>query len=164
MLFIQFHIFVRELSIQRYISISDLFFRKETKCDCPIPCTRFVYDATVTYADTSTYDGQQFLRNSDTTRLLQKYIHARDTVQRVDKAIAKSDRTLMNLFNEEMDELEVEMHNAAKDIEDCTASLWVEMKDLIERTNFHKSWGLDKVHYMIKYNFIRGWTVREERT
>ena len=64
-------------------------------CDCPTPCQRKMYEAKISYAETSKFDTRRHQRAADTVLLQAKFHKALETAQRVDEVIVARDRELV---------------------------------------------------------------------
>ena len=59
--------------------ITELYRSRElSECNCPQPCHRTIFNPSISYAGTSDFDAQLFLRNVNKTILSENYMYARD--------------------------------------------------------------------------------------
>ena len=82
----------RSNSIAQFLHTED--FNVKDLCDCPIPCRRVLYEPVITYAKTSNFDFDGIMRSDYIPEVQQRFISARETVEREDKVRAEK-----NVYN-----------------------------------------------------------------
>ncbi|XP_067658355.1 acid-sensing ion channel 4-B-like [Haliotis asinina] len=77
----------------------------QQNCHCPIPCNYTLFDATVSYATTSTFVIDRFLSNTNRSALKMKYQNARDITHRLQINKAQELRTLLQTLDQNFEML-----------------------------------------------------------
>ncbi|ELU18124.1 hypothetical protein CAPTEDRAFT_206790 [Capitella teleta] len=130
---------------------------------CPVPCTVVTYDSTISYSSLSNFDLDTLLHNDFVSQLSIKFISAREASERVETEKVETNQRFVTKLRSTFDFLS----NAFKVIENQLGHARDGVHQLINQTKsrmaFHRSWGLEKVTYIMKYDFARGYEIREER-
>ncbi|XP_074662873.1 uncharacterized protein LOC141915288 [Tubulanus polymorphus] len=71
---------------------------EKEKCNCPTPCDRTLYAPNLSYGTTSSFDTQLFLRQVDTAALEERFINARESMNRRLPEFIQLDKTLITSF------------------------------------------------------------------
>ena len=67
--------------------------------DCPVPCDRVLYEASLSYAQLSKFNIDSFVLRPKTNRsemIRQKLVYASETAERIDKTANKSNHQLID--------------------------------------------------------------------
>jgi hypothetical protein len=143
---------------------SGLFNQNLRACHCPIPCKIESFDLLNSVSKISEFDARNLLTSPLTSSLQFKYLRAAEITQKVNKKIVENDNLIIR-------NLQHAVHKLDKSLDLITRALSyleVSIDDLFhvlgQRIHFHKVTGLDKVEYIMEHDFVRGWTIIEERT
>ncbi|XP_046562955.1 uncharacterized protein LOC124271849 [Haliotis rubra] len=96
----------------------------QQNCHCPVPCNYTLFDATVSYATTSTFVIDRFLSNTNRSALKMKYQNARDITHRLQINKAEELRTLLQTLDQNfkvlrhvvLDQLKVKINEQRKQL------------------------------------------------
>ena len=91
------------------------------------------------------------------------FIKARETTQRVSKAIAIEDTNLVTALRETVKRLDKAFQEMNKSLDVAHHTLKKDFDSIQKRINYHLDRGLEGVQFIIEHDFIRGWDVFKER-
>ena len=136
-------------------------------CDCATPCRRVRHETVVSHAATSNFDTRNLFLGTSAGRLRRlraQYSRSLEMAQRTNRLVRQRNRRLLDGFVESaarLDNVLALRTSAARRtrqrVEDWYAALQ-------QRAAFHERKGLRKLAWLVKHNFVRGWTVADERT
>ncbi len=113
----------------------------EDLCQCPIPCDRTLFDPTITYGSNSNFDMDKMLRGQS-TGLENRYIKARETIQRVNRDIVNDDQTIFHRFYRSVEKLDKTLNRIPVAITKALNIFEEAMYKLGKRIEFHDNRGL----------------------
>ena len=140
------------------------FYEQDEPCDCPVPCHHTVFDTSISYASTSNYDTAKLLKSKRSNALQKKFIDAREANQWVDESIMEEDKKYIKKLNENTISVYDLFTGITDTVDEMTRILDKQHDELDHRIWFHNKWGVKKVVYIMHHDFVRGWTVKDERT
>ena len=111
----------------------------------------------------SNFDMEKLL-NGNLTALQNRYSLARETSQKVSHEVTKHDKRQAKRLSEYMRDIDSILEQIPDGLEEMADLFYKDAAELKQRIKFHSKWGLEKVKYTIEHDYIRGWTIVEERT
>ncbi|XP_060079768.1 uncharacterized protein LOC132559172 [Ylistrum balloti] len=135
----------------------------DTYCDCPVPCNFILYEPDISYASTSQYSVNKFLRNNDKEVLSAALLKATEVTSRMEnstfqrtKNLAENfERTLLDVENLLLDNLASMLDNLSIMVNNS----YSETFDVYSNKEFLYRFQ----EYIVKKNFVRARDAMEER-
>ena len=144
--------------------LSDMFNLDRSWCDCPIPCDMESLEMFNSLGDISGFDALSLLNSPLTQELEDRYVISNEVTQRVNRRIVDNDRQMVERLGQSVEALEVSLGDIVVSLDYLDQYIDDMFAVFDQRINFHKVKGLDKVQYIMEHDFVRGWTIIDERT
>ncbi|KAK2144648.1 hypothetical protein LSH36_740g01072 [Paralvinella palmiformis] len=151
----------------RHIDMGDmkgLFKLNRSSCDCPIPCKMKSFEMINSVGKISEFDALNLLNSPLTAPLQLKYLRAAEVTQKVNNKIVENDNLVVRNLQFAVQKLDKSLDLITRALSYLEVSIDDLFHVLDQRIDFHRVTGLNKVKYIMEHDFVRGWTIIEERT
>lgn len=136
--------------------------KKRYPCSCSMPCSRTMYEASISYSTTSEFDTDRILHGRRVHNLKQNYIKARETGQKVKPHAVSKDREKVEKV---MNTSEI-LYKSFIQINSIMINLYKTVKDKKQehecRYNFHRNFALPFVVKFTTFGFLATWQSFED--
>lgn len=153
------------LKCRFFLSLADQFHIHEHEiCECPVPCTFQAYEPGISYATTSSFVIDKLLANLNYDELEQKYRHAREVTNRLEKDKFLNFKKVADNVKRKLLSIDLLLKEEIEEkLQEQRAVLAIkkeEMYKIWKRKDFILKYQL----YAIQKNFLRARDAMEERT
>ena len=123
-----------------------------------------MFQTSISYATTSKFDTDRDIRGRSSGDLRNRFVTAKETVQRVDQMLAERDQTMVQDLRAAGDLVVESFRVVSERMTNVSFTLKSVMADIHYRSYFHSKRGLRDVQRALVYGFIQAWDIEQQIT